>query len=354
MCWPTSGAMADDHVSGRKALRRLAGPDAHRRLAGLDALRGIAALSILAFHLMPYLAGTWRGNAYLAVDFFFMLSGYVMARTYETRLAGELTPVAFMILRWKRLWPAMFVGGLIGLPWFLITIGEDHLLVALANLLLIPTFALNRLYPLDGPAWSIFFELLANLLHALLLRRLSTPALVLLATGMAVILAIAGSRLTLDVGGASPTFLLGVPRVLLSYAIGMILWRTWRDRPTLGVSPVFAFLLMPIFFGAATQLDGDSWISGMVFILVGCPLMLAGGLRWTGRSKWAGMAGALSFPLYAFHAPIFATVSLAGIPIGWGIAASLIAAWLFTRLSADLKARSGGVALAGRRSARST
>lgn len=304
-----------------------------KRLAGLDGLRGIAAISILAFHLMPFLAGDWRGNAYLAVDFFFMLSGYVMARTYEVRLADDLTPLAFMWQRWKRPWPTLFVGSLMGLPWFLSVMGSDHMLVVMANLLLIPTFVFNWIYPLDGPVWSIFFELFANLIHALLLRRLPIRMLALLTLLMVAILVIPASQLTLGLGNARHTFPFGFPRVIMSYSIGIILWRIWRDEPSIAISPAFAFLVMPVFFGAAMIADSNAWLSDFLFVLILCPLMIAGALRWTGPSIWACRAGALSFPLYAFHVPILATTSLAGLNIGWGVMLSLTAAWLFSRLS---------------------
>src|SRR3954471_17744990 len=109
-----------------------------KRLAGLDGLRGIAAFSILIYHVIPVAAGEWRGNAYLAVDFFFMLSGYVMARTYEARLADGLPPAAFIAARFRRLWPTMFVAGMLGLPGFFIVYGVDQLPCALAGLLLVP------------------------------------------------------------------------------------------------------------------------------------------------------------------------------------------------------------------------
>jgi len=303
------------------------------RLAGLDGLRGIAALSVLVSHLMPFLTGDFRGNAYLAVDFFFMLSGYVMARTYETRLDGNLAPLTFMWLRFRRLWPTLFLGSLIGLPWFLITIGTDHMLVVLASLLLIPTFTFNWIYPLDGPAWSIFFELFANLMHALILRRLPTRTLALLAALMAVILIIPASQLTLGVGNARPTFVFGFPRVIMSYSIGIILWRVWRDKPPIAVPPIFAFLAMPVFFGTAIIANSNTWISGYIFVLVLCPLAIAGGLRVTGSSRWMTTLGAISFPLYAVHAPILYDVELVGLHFGWGAALSLVLAWFVARLT---------------------
>ncbi|MDI1296497.1 MAG: acyltransferase [bacterium] len=301
------------------------------RLTGFDGLRAIAALSILLFHLLSWQTGVQRGNAYLAVDFFFMLSGYVMARTYERKLADGLSPATFIAARVIRFWPTMFLAGLIGLPWFLVSNGADQWVIALTNLMLIPTFQCLRLYPLNGPAWSILLELIANALHALVLRRLPTAGLLIIAALMTPLLAIAARRYSFDVGARSIAFLPALARVLLSYVIGIILWRWWRDKPEIRVAPALALLTMPIFFGATTWFAIDNWQSGLLFILIACPLMLAGGLRWTGESRWMTQGGAMSFPLYAFHTPVCMTVILAGLPLWWGAALSVTAAYMFTR-----------------------
>ncbi len=152
------------------------------RLHGLDGLRGVAALCVLVYHTAPFKFH----NAFLAVDFFFMLSGYVMARSYETAFATGLTPAGFLGIRLRRLFPTMFVASMIGLP-FLYTLLPPGTFwpVAIANLLLIPYPQQNRAYPLNGPAWSILFELLGNALHSLLLWRLTTRQLTGLLVPMA-------------------------------------------------------------------------------------------------------------------------------------------------------------------------
>src|SRR5436305_191627 len=155
---------------------------------------------------------------------------------------------------------------------------------------------------------------------------------------MVPILVWAAARLTFDLGSHSLTFAYGLPRVILSYSIGIVLWRWWRDTPTIEVSPDFAFLAMPVFFAAGTWFDGNSWAEGLVFILLVCPMMIAGGLRWRGRSRLAELAGAISFPLYAFHTPVFAIVNALGLHAVADVVLSLACAWLFTRVLARLAA----------------
>lgn len=306
------------------------------RLTGFDGLRAIAALSVLLFHMLSWQSGVQRGNAYLAVDFFFMLSGYVMTRTYEHKLDDSVSSLAFLYGRLCRFWPTMFAAGLIGLPWFLASFGTDQWHIAALNLLLIPTFQSIRLYPLNSPAWSILLELFANMLHTLIFRRLSTTGLVITVLLLAPLLAMSARQYSFDLGAMKAALVPALMRVTLSYMIGIILWRWWRDRPTIAVPPMLALLTMPSFFGIMTWLDVDSWQSGFLFIFLACPLMLAGGLRWAGAplgqaGRLMTWGGAMSFPVYAFHTPICMTVIMAGWPVIWGVVLTLAAAWLFTR-----------------------
>ena len=304
------------------------------RLIGFDGLRGIAALSVLLFHALTWATGAARGNGYLAVDFFFMLSGYVMARTYEARLGEGLSTSAFVRARYRRFLPVMAIAGLIALPGFLATSDMAAWPAALVSLLLVPSFFTWRLYPLNGPAWSILAELIANIAHGLVLRRLSTRTLCHVVLFSAVLFAVIASRVGVDVGAQPASFLFGLPRVMLSYGMGIILWRWWRDRPTIMVSPLAAFAMMPLYFGIGTMVDAHGWIDGMVFILLVCPLMLAGALRWRGRSRLLVGGGALSFPLYAVHAPVCMTGLMLGVPVAGGVAASLAIAGLIAWVQA--------------------
>ena len=116
------------------------------------------------------------------------------------------------------------------------------------NLLLIPTPFDDEVFPLNGPAWSIFLELFANLAHVLVLSRLSTRTL----AWWTALLLVPVTWMALDRGlavGARPdTMLLGIPRVLLPYSIGVLIWRLWGDTPPLRVSRLFAFAAMPALF----------------------------------------------------------------------------------------------------------
>lgn len=309
-----------------------------QRLIGLDGLRGIAALCVLLFHLQIYLIGHNASLAYHAVDFFFMLSGYVMAKTYESRWTGISSTGPFMKSRIKRLWPTMMIGALISAPlaWILFPVREAS--IVMLNIFLIPTFIGKFFYPLNISAWSILLEILANLLHVVILARLKIGALAAIAFSSLLFLLAAtaagtGGDVSLFGAGANNGDLIfGLSRVMLSYTIGIILWRTWKDAPPIEIPPLFTLAAMPLFFVASMTLSSGraSWLLAVLFILILCPTIIAGGLRIR-ESRWTPLmrfAGELSFPLYAVHLPIILVVRY----LEGGYAASFVASIVMASL----------------------
>ena len=166
----------------------------------LDGLRGVAAVSVLVYHLFEAIAfanGATEQQFYhgfLAVDFFFVLSGFVMGYAYDERLkTGSLTTGGFIRRRLIRLHPMVVMGVAIGLVCYVLqgctlwdgtSVSWLQVFTAAAfALFLIPSpKALDirgnyEAFPLNGPHWSLFFEYLGSLAYVLLLRRLSLKAL---------------------------------------------------------------------------------------------------------------------------------------------------------------------------------
>lgn len=286
------------------------------RIHGLDGLRGLAALSVVGFHLHTTFASfpDWWAKGYLAVDFFMMLSGYVMARTYEQRMREGLGALPFFKLRYRRLWLTMAIGSLLGIPW-LWHLTDEPLRFAVSlvlNLALIPAPIDNELFPLNGPAWSIFFELLANLIHAALLWRLSNRVLLTLAIVLLGLLAIfAQGKGDIDFGALAPAMHFTMVRSLAAYCVGILLWRHWRDVPAIMVPAALPFIALPLLMLSPFMALG--WAYDIAFIAIACPLLIAGGLRLKGAPRWAILSGALSFPLYAIHASVLHLAKLAGL-----------------------------------------
>lgn len=291
---------------------RVGGSGAHDavtgRLLGLDVLRGVAAVIVLLFHVGQVLRIEHLfPKGYLAVDMFFMLSGYVMARNYEDRLRATLTATRFLWNRYKRLWPAMAIGCGLGLP-LLAAQTPDlrvYAIIAVANMALIPMPLLSTYsFPLNIAAWSIFFELFANSVHRLLLKGRRVEWLMLV-SGLALGMGIFITR-SADLGSNASTFVWGFPRVMFSYCAGILMWRHWRDRPPVA-TPAPAILLV-----ALLMLPHDFPVD-ILIIGLALPLIVAGGLAMRAPRLVAEWMGNLSFPLYAVHRPVIDTAHILGL-----------------------------------------
>lgn len=312
------------------------------RMLGIEALRGIAALCVVLLHLQATFGGHPKvfGKGYLGVDFFLMLSGYLMARGQEAKFASGQSPWRFIAARYRRLWPMMALGGLLGAPTLFMRTDGVAKFIALAgpNLMLLPVAFQREAFPLNIPAWTIFYELVANALHALLFWRFGARVLGLaIATLIAVMAWVGMAYGSFDVGARPEHFVLGLPRIALAYLIGMALQRWWRDQPPLPVPPMLALAAMPALCVGSWLYGPLGWGFDMLFVLVACPLMIAGGVRLKGRWRAAELSGALSFPLFAVHMPIMqAGVRIfhlswqAGglLALAGGIAAAAGSAWL--------------------------
>jgi len=300
-------------------------------------MRGIAALCVLWFHVAGVLHPEWQIEArgYLAVDFFFMLSGYVMARTYERRFAEGYSARRFLIARYRKLWPFMAVGALIGAP-ILLQLMDNPVRamgIAAANVLLIPAFSGGWVYPVNIAAWSILAELAANLIHGAILWRLSSRVLALAALAMVPLLCwMAISFGSLALGAESANFLAGSVRALVPYCLGILLWRLWRDRPGLNIHPAMAFAAMPVLILLVPNLLHLNWSYDVAFSLLACPLLMAGGLAWQGSNGFIRWIGQISFPLYAVNLPILLWAKGLGLGAPIGVAAALgLASYLALR-----------------------
>ena len=309
------------------------------RLAGLDGLRGIAALCVLYFHAMGTLHPALQidGRGYLAVDFFFMLSGYIMARTYEHRFAQGFGAGIFMTVRCRKLWPFMAVGALLGIPIVGLQLDDPvaTLRIAATNVFLVPAFGESALYPVNIAAWSILAELFANAIHGLILWRLPTRVLTSLCLAMVPFLCwITATYGGLGVGADAGSAHLGFARAMLPYCIGIVLWRWWRDRPTIPVSPVLAFAAMPLLVLLVPAAFSVPWVYDLAFALLACPLLIAGGLAFTGANRTLDWIGSISFPLYAINLPILLWAKGLGLGAVGGLALSLmLASYLALRTS---------------------
>jgi len=271
-----------------------------KRFYGLDMLRGIAAI-IVAFNHAVYQAHAFSAfsRSYLAVDFFFLLSGFVISAAFEDRMP-EMGVWKFLDLRFSRLWPPIALGILVAAAVRLTSGGNHYVLLLQTCLALAFLPTITGTFYLNGPMWSIHFELFANALHTLFLRRLPTTILLILAmAGVAVILSSQGFR-DMDLGQGD-RYLLGFPRVIISYCMGIAIWRLNGSREH--GAAWMAFLLLPVALLGSSQV---TWADYAIILLVN-PVILLLGIRAPSGERTIAVArfiGSWSFPLYALHWPI--------------------------------------------------
>ncbi len=296
------------------------------RLPGLDTLRGIAAASVMIFHAtVVYDHGFGVGKAYLAVDFFFALSGYVMARTYETRFAAGMSWSVFLDARLSRLYPAMVIGGAFGLILLRQTMPDIWIEIAILNMLMVPVLAGQNAFPLNIAAWSILFELIANLLHHLVFRRTRTSTLVKALFPLGAILAMIALPRGIDVGSTPKTLMDALPRVLFSYTLGIVLWRWLGDKAPFWLPQWLTFAALPAYFAGIWALDIESGWADLLFIFLISPLVLSAGLSAAG-GRLGEYLGALSFPLYAIQFPVLQLLHRWGYSVAAGVALCVLIA----------------------------
>ncbi len=202
--------------------------------ATLDMLRGLAAFAVMIGHseesFNPFLSGLF------AVDLFFVMSGFVIAHAYEHRLASGLSFSEFAVIRAVRLYPLYALGGVIGLFYiFLYTkISLFKLLItALSTTFMLPTpgSADSMLFPANGVAWSLFFEIIINMLYAATWRRWTIRALVAVCAITFVGLIICRiTLLSFDIGWSWRNSIGGLARVCYGFPMGVLLYRLWKSQ----------------------------------------------------------------------------------------------------------------------------
>lgn len=319
------------------------------RLLTLDAVRGLAAVCVVMVHLgLEYNYVELVRFGHLGADLFFMMSGFVISRAYDHKLLAGLSWQRFMLLRIARLYPSIFVGLLVGLaaywvipasayPFGIISGGWYRLgWHSIGHFLLIPDLrAREGIFPLNGVFWSLFFELVANLVHGITVRRLTIFRLAFFVVAVGIwwaYTAHTAGKWGWGGGWNGPSFMSGFLRIAWAYGTGMLLHRTvTHPRRVPAVVPVAMTALVILLpnFGLMT------WrIVISAFVL--CPLIVvfAAGAEIPPRlSRAAAWIGAISYPLYATHHPLLLMIIHRFEPRGIaGMAAAMVSVILFATI----------------------
>jgi peptidoglycan/LPS O-acetylase OafA/YrhL len=283
----------------------------------LDGLRGVAALSVVTFHFMEMAISDYSknfiGHGFLAVDFFFCLSGFVIGYAYDDRIR-DLGVLEFFKSRLIRLHPMVILGTVLGLLAFLFDPFAGHpesysagrmVLIFLCSMLVIPFPVMAgrayNLFGLNAPTWSLFWEYIANIFYAVLLCRMGRRwhIILLVAAGLALckVCYTAGNLMG---GWDGHTFWHGGIRLAYSFLAGLLVYRcNWQISNKLGFGGVavslFAAFMMPF--------SRWNWLTEPAVILFYFPFIIAlgAGAPALRTKKLSTFAGNISYPLYMTH-----------------------------------------------------
>lgn len=306
----------------------------------LDGLRGVAAVFVIWYHFFEGFATSptdqMMNHGYLAVDFFFILSGFVLGYAYDERWKQGMTACRFMLRRVIRLHPMVILSVILGAVAFVVQ-GCEHwdgtpaplsmvLLALLTGLFLIPVYpgagadvrGNGEMFPLNGPSWSLFFEYIGSILYALWLHKLSNKWL------RVVVAASAAGLAWTALGNQSGSFHLGVGwsmanygllggfcRLSFSFSIGLLLSRTFKARHIRGAFWICSAILAAIF--STPYVVGPSASIYNAWFDLGCTLIVFPFIVYIGAcgtttdtlsTKLCSTLGQLSYPVYIIHYPV--------------------------------------------------
>ena len=307
----------------------------------LDGLRGVAALMVIWYHVFEGFAFASNStietlnHGYLAVDFFFILSGFVIGYAYDDRWGKSLTMKDFFKRRLIRLHPMVIMGAVLGAITFCIqgSVQWDgtHVAISMIMLSLLCTIFFipampgvgyevrgnGEMFPLNGPCWSLFFEYIGNILYALFIRRLSNKALTVFVVLLGVALAAfavfnvstygnIGVGWTLD----GVNFLGGSLRMLFPFSLGMLMSRNFKPMKVKGAFWICAIALIALF--SVPYLEGleplcMNGVYEAFCVIVAFPIILWIGASGTTTDKQSTkickFLGDISYPVYVIHYP---------------------------------------------------
>jgi peptidoglycan/LPS O-acetylase OafA/YrhL len=211
--------------------------EAHRFRA-LDGWRGVCAL-LIALHHFPAHGAIYHlplvRNAWLLVDFFFVLSGFVITHAWGERISSTSAVASFAVRRFFRLWPlqAALLAAFIALELYryMVTgtgfIGERSFFAIFTNLTLIQSLGLHDRLTWDTPSWAVSTEFWTYIVFALVVfatgrfRALASVGLVAVSIAILALHSRYGMRETFD---------WGIARCVYGFFLGSLTYELWRNR----------------------------------------------------------------------------------------------------------------------------
>lgn len=344
----------------------------------LDGLRGVAALMVIFYHIGECFATSPQtqdiNHGYLAVDFFFVLSGFVIGYAYDGQWQRGMTKLGFLLRRVIRLQPMVIAGVVLGVISFAIQGCEQWDGTSVSTIAVVLSFVLGLLmlpalpgtmpevrgngemFPLNGPSWSLFFEYIGSVFYAIFLHRMSKRVLtvftVISGMGLAAIaIGNASGYYHLGVGwtAADGGFWLGLIRMTYSFSAGLLLSRCFKPIKIRGAFWICSALIAGVL--SVPYVGGDSMpVANGIYDAV-CTLVLFPAIVYIGASgrtsdrnsqRTCEFLGAISYPVYIIHYPFmymmyaWAWRNGYGFETVWPVALGIIItvvllAWLFLK-----------------------
>lgn len=290
-----------------------------RTFLTLDGLRAVGAFLVVMRHV-PYLFGPIAvPESFLAVDLFYLVSGFVVANAYRDRLAAGGFVWTFVKTRLIRLYPLYACGMILGVAAALVSILTDpagwwtptKLLTAIVTgLFMVPFFPglpANG-SSLDGPTWTLLPELVANFAYAVWVRALNAATLVaiILVCGAGVVLAVIHYG-TLDVGFGPTQLWAALARVGFSFFTGVLLYRWFGQAHQRNIVASWALIVILIVILAWNPADNVKPVYELAVVLLGFPLLLILAGRFEPgpiSGRLFSFTGLISYGIYIIHQPV--------------------------------------------------
>jgi len=333
----------------------------------LDGMRGIAAIAVMLFHFSGHQIAFLPGmpkvslfhNATLAVDFFFILSGFVICHAYGSRLLHGMSLREFLIRRVIRLYPMFLLGLVLGTIVLAVLVNTPSATISyravaaafvqnsafipfLNNFGLVPPMdtkiIVGEAFPANPPAWSLFFEMFASVAFIWLVRFQSKSLMVLIGCSyvafiiMGTLAHFIDKEWGCDLGGGwgGTNFMAGFPRVLFGFSLGVLLFKSLLDKGSnlhemlgrLGRSLppssylVYGVLVLVLAFPVAIK---GLYPASVLLIIAPVLVVWGSAITCKGKieTKLAHFLGWLSYPVYCLHFPVGRAVNWVGKMFGW-------------------------------------
>jgi len=321
----------------------------------LDALRGLAAIGVVVFHMGQVFAPLATPGGYLAVDLFFMMSGVVLSNAYEARFRAGMGTLEFMRIRMIRLYPLYFLGLLCGIVVTVASMlgrnsvnwdGSSLAAAILLALLFLPNLSgrpVDTLFPLNVPCWSLFLEIVVNLLFVLCWPLLTVRRLIAVALLSGVVVGAATLHVgNADQGATAATLAVGLVRTIFGFTVGVLIARHVRSRrraeSNWGVLAIVAVVAIAI---AGWPQGTSRAIWDAVCVLVVLPLAVWWGTLVDPGARLRRIAtflGVTSYAVYVLHSPVSSVLNSVTRYIGGRTGGDIGAPWLGLAVLAALLA----------------